>query len=144
MTICCWVGSLNSLNPSNFNLQYLAILYSIWWLIVAVIHMGPFSSHWFVSHLPRWRFYAISIQNLSEQLDILLTKKWGIFCNWIIYQRPKVQMHYACTYKMHSECTWQLRPRWLGAFFFFFNGPNFAKMRNWNWNFEKEVILKVF
>jgi len=21
---------------------------------------------------------------------------------------------------------------------------NFAKMRNWNWNFEKEVILEVF
>jgi hypothetical protein len=116
MTICCWVGSLNSLNPSNFNLQYLAILYSIWWLIVTVNHMWPFSSQWFVSHLWRWQFYANSIQNLLEQLDILLTKSEGSFAIGST-KGPK----FKCIMLAHTKCIrgahCKLRPRWLGAFF---------------------------
>jgi hypothetical protein len=116
MTICCWVGSLNSLNPSNFNLQYLAILYSIWWLIVTVIHMWPFSSQWFGSNLPRWQFYAISIQNLLEQLDILLTKKWGIFAIGST-KGPKFKRIMLAYTKCIRGAHCKLRPRWLGAFF---------------------------
>jgi hypothetical protein len=42
------------------------------------------------------KLYAIPIQNLLEQLDILLTKKWGIFAIGST-KGPKFKCIRACT-----------------------------------------------